>query len=245
MRKHNRWEIDTIDLTTKKHDEDKQVEISGVKAFVKRHWKKSLVILGVMYLIVVLFGVFSARYYYDENGNRRLYRLTFADMQLQDDYDTLSNQLNSIREILTDVAIVDIHLANGKYTNYEAASLYSEILDGQLDVLIPKINSMNLQKAQEPIRETMESLLSYDLALYLQNISAGLKSGDANTVQSALEYREKALKTYDILEESLKAISEKLKLNDNAYYTWDLYESAKRKDSSAVFVEKGDESDEQ
>lgn len=245
MRKHDRWEIDTIDLTTKRYQEEKQEEQSGVKAFAKRHWKKSLIILGVVYLIVVLFGVFSARYYYDENGNRRLYRLTFADMQLQDDYDTLTNQLSSIRGILTDVAIVDIHLANGKYTNYEAATLYSEILDGQLDVLIPKINSMNLQKAQEPIRETMESLLSYDLALYLQNITAGLKSGDAKTVQTALEYREKSLKTYQILEDSIKAISDDLKLNDNAYYAWELYEAAKKKDSSAVIVVQEDKSNEQ
>ena len=103
---------------------------------------------------------------------------------------------------------------NGKYTNYEAATLYSEILDGQLDVLIPKINSMNLQKKQEPIRETMESLLSYDLALYLQNISAGLKSGDAKTVQTALEYRKKSLKTYQVLEDRIKAISDDLRLNE-------------------------------
>lgn len=245
MRKRDRWEIDTIDLTTKKAEDVQQDQASGIKEFVKRHWKKSLIILGVAYLIVVLFGVFSARYYYDENGNRRLYRLTFADMQLQDDYDVLTEQMNSVRSILTDVAIVDIHLANGKYTNYEAATMYSEILDGQLDALIPKVTSMNLQRKQEPIRETMESLLSYDLALYLQNITAGLKSGDAKTVQAALEYREKALKTYDILEESLKAISDNLKLNDDAYYAWDLYESAKRKDGSAVFVVKGDESDDQ
>lgn len=245
MRRRDRWEIETIDLTTKRYEEDKQVETSGVKAIVKRHWKKSLIILGVIYLVVVLFGVFSARYYYDENGNRRLYRLTFADMQLQDDYDTLSDQLTSIRGILTDVAIVDIHLANGKYTNYEAATLYSEILNGQLDVLIPKINSMNLQKAQEPIRETMESLLSYDLALYLQNITAGLKSGDAKTVQTALEYREKSLKTYQILEDSIRAISDDLKLNDDAYYAWELYEAAKKKDSSAVIVVQEDKSNEQ
>lgn len=245
MRKRDRWQIDTIDLSSPKAEDVKKDEQSGIKAFVKRHWKKTLIILGVLYLVVVVFGIFSARYYYDENGNRRLYPLTFADMQLQDDYDTLTDQLSAVRVILTDVTIVDIHLANSKYTNYEAATLYSEILNGQLDVLIPKINSMNLQKAQEPIRETMESLLSYDLALYLQNISTGLKSGDATTVQKALEYREKALKTYEILEENIKAISNDLKLNDGAYYEWDVYEAAKKKDSSAVFVVKGADNHEQ
>ena len=91
----------------------------------------------------------------------------------------------------------------------------------------------------------MESLLSYDLALYLQNITAGLKSGDAKTVQTALEYREKLLKTYQILEDSIRAISDDLKLNDDAYYAWELYEAAKKKDSSAVIVVQEDKSNEQ
>ncbi len=242
MRKrHERWDIDTIDMTTQKTEERPTDEIGGIKGFFKKHWKKALILLGAVYLLVVLFGLFTVRYYYDEDGNRRLYRLTFADMQLEDDYDTLTEQLNSVRALLTDTAIVDIHLANGKYTNYEAATMYTEILDEQLDVLIPKINSMNLQKEQEPIRETMESLLSYDLALYLQNITSGLKSGDAATVKTALQYREKALATYEILEDSIEAISEKLKLNDDAYYAWDVYEAAKKRDSSAVYIVKGDD----
>ncbi len=244
-RKRERWDIETIDMTTQKPQEQTAEEPGAIKNFFKKHWKKALIILGAIYLLVVLFGLFTVRYYYDENGNRRLYRLTFADMQLQDDYDTLTEQLNSVRVLFADTAIVDIHLANGKYTNYEAATMYTEILDEQLDVLIPKINSMNLQKEQEPIRETMESLLSYDLALYLQNITSGLKSGDAATVKTALQYREKALATYEILESSIKGISEKLKLNDDAYYAWDVYEAAKKKDSSAVFEVKGDDGLEQ
>ena len=102
MRKRDRWQIDTIDLSTQKAEDVKKDEQSGIKAFVKRHWKKTLIILGVLYLVVVLFGIFSARYYYDENGNRRLYPLTFSDMQLQDDYDTLTDQLSAVRVILTD-----------------------------------------------------------------------------------------------------------------------------------------------
>lgn len=245
MKRRDRWDIDTIDLTTKSSDKSDEKEQTGIQKFVKRHWKRALIVLGAVYLLVVLFGLFSVRYYYDENGDRRLYRLTFSDMQLQDDYDILKEQLGTIREILADTAIVDIHLANGKYTNYEAATLYSEILDGQLDVLIPKINSMSLQKKQEPIRETMESLLSYDLALYLQNITAGLKSGDATTVQTALQYREKALKTYEILESDMQKIADSLKLNEKAYYGWDIYEAAKKKDSTAVFVVKEETDNEQ
>ena len=244
MRKNDRWNIDTIDLTTKKDPAEQQKDESCFVRVVKKYWKPVVIVIAALYLITVFFGITSMRYYYDEDGNRRLYRLTFSDMQLQDDYDSLTDQLDEIRGLLVDVAIVDIHLANGKYTNYEAATLYTSLLDEKLDVMIPKVNSMNLQNEQEPIRETMESLLSYDLALYLQNISSGLKSGEGTTVSTALQYREKWLKTYEILESDIEKISEKLKLNDEKYYDWDIYESAKKKDGSAVLITGTEESNE-
>lgn len=244
MRKRDRWNIDTIDLTTQRQQPEQKKDESRAVGFIKCHWKHALIILGVLYLITVVFGIASMRYYYDEDGNRRLYRLTFSDMQLQDDYDVLTEQLDDVRKLMVDVAIVDIHLANGKYTNYEAATLYTSVLDDKLDVMIPKVTSMNLQNEQEPIRETMESLLSYDLALYLQNISSGLKSGDATTVNTALQYREKWLKTYEILEADIMKLSEKLKLNDEKYYEWDLYKAVEKKDSSAVLIPRTEDANE-
>lgn len=244
MKKRDRWNIETIDLTTHKEQPKQEKDESRFVKVVKKYWKPVLIVIAVLYLITVFFGIASMRYYYDEDGNRRIYRLTFSDLQLQDDYDALTNQLDDIRGLLADVAIVDIHLANGKYTNYEAATLYTSLLDEKLDVMIPKVNSMNLQNEQEPIRETMESLLSYDLALYLQNILSGLKSGDGATVNTALQYREKWLKTYEILEGDLQKISDKLKLNDEKYYAWDMYEAAKKKDGSAVLIPQTEESHE-
>lgn len=240
MKKRDRWNIETIDLTTQKEKPPAEKEESKFLRFVKRYWKRALIVLGVMYLIAVVFGIASMRYYYDEDGNRRLYRLTFSDMQLQDDYDVLTEQLDEIRGLLVDVAIVDIHFANEKYTNYEAATIYTSLLDKRLDVMIPKVNSMNLQNEQEPIRETMESLLSYDLALYLQNISSGLKSGEGTAISTALQYREKWLKTYKILEGDIMKISQKLKLDDDKYYEWELYRAVEKKDPSAVLITKED-----
>lgn len=240
MKKRDRWNIETIDLTTQKEKPSAEKEESKFLRFVKRYWKRALIVLGVMYLIAVVFGIASMRYYYDEDGNRRLYRLTFSDMQLQDDYDVLTEQLDEIRSLLVDVAIVDIHFANEKYTNYEAATIYTSLLDERLDVMIPKVNSMNLQNEQEPIRETMESLLSYDLALYLQNISSGLKSGEGTAISTALQYREKWLKTYKILEGDIMKISQKLKLDDDKYYEWELYRAVEKKDPSAVLITKED-----
>ena len=245
MRKRERWNIDTIDLTEGKPQKTDEKNDSPVKSFVKKHWKKALLILGIAYLIVLIFGFASTRYYTDEDGNRRAYRLSFSDMELQDDYRVLRDQLTDIRDLLSDIAVVDIHLANGTYTDFEASTLYIELLDEKLDVMIPKISAMNLQKEQEPIREAMESILSYDLALYLQNISKALKSGDTATAQTALTYRASALKTYEVIENEMKAIAEKLKLETGSYYEWELYKAAEKKDSGAVLKTGKEETSEQ
>ena len=97
---------------------------------------------------------------------------------------------------------------------------------------------MNLQEDQEPIREEIISLLSYDLAIYLQNISKGLSSGDSVTVNAALAYRERALQTYEIIEADIRKIAERLKISDEDYYAWELSEAVKEKDSTAVLGEK-------
>ena len=113
MRKRERWNIDTIDLTEGRPQKAEEKHDNPVKSFAKKHWKKALLILGIAYLIVLIFGIASTRYYTDENGNRRAYRLTFSDMELQDDYRVLKEQLTDIRDLLSDIAVVDVHLANG------------------------------------------------------------------------------------------------------------------------------------
>lgn len=241
MRRRDRWSIDTIDLTTRPQQEEK----SGNRftRWIKRNYKKIFIVIGVLYAIALLFGIFSTRFYYDENGNRRAYMMTFSDLKAQDDYNALTEKMTAIRELLTDITIIDIHVANGDYGNYEAATYYTSILDGELDVLIPKISAMNVQDEQKTIQGEMESILSYDLALYLQNMAAGLKSGSNETVSTALSYRDKAFATYEIIENDLKALSERIKMNDESYYKWLLQDAVVAKDKSAVLAGNGENKD--
>ena len=54
MRKRERWNIDTIDLTEGKPQKTDEKIDRPVKSFVKKHWKKALLILGIAYLIVLI-----------------------------------------------------------------------------------------------------------------------------------------------------------------------------------------------
>ncbi len=237
MKKRDRWSVDTIDLTTKPKEEKSRKKI--ISWFMDNK-KQILIVVGVMYLLILLFGIFTTRFYTDENGERRAYQLSFSDLRAQDDYNALTDKMSDIRSLLTDITIIDIHVANGDYGNYEAATYYTDILNEQLDVLIPKISAMNLQDEQKTIQEEMENILSYDLALYLQNMATGLKNGSNETVSTALAYRDKALTTYELIESDLKLVSDRLKMNDSSYYNWVLKDAVAAKDKTAVLAEKGE-----
>lgn len=234
MKKSN-WDIDYIDMrTAPSRNETKK----GFFNWLKRNWKKLLAIIIVFYLLIVCYGVLTTRFYENDAGEKVAYRMSFSDLKKQDDYKDLKVKLTDIRNLLRDITIVDIHLANGDYTNYEAATLYTKILDERLDVLIPKVNSMNLEDEQASIQNELESILSYDLALYLQNIAKGLQSGSTATVQTALAYREKAMSTYQIIESDIKGIAESLKIKDKEFYEWTLNSAVLEKDETAILRQK-------
>ena len=240
--KRSKWDIAHIDMRTAPVKKEKE---KGFLKWLKRNWKRILIINIVIYLLIVGYGVLTTRFYENEAGEKVAYRMSFSDLKKQDDYKDLKVKLTDIRNLLRDITIVDIHLANGEYTNYEAATLYTKILDEKLDVLIPKVNSMNLEDEQASIQKELESILSYDLALYLQNIAKGLQSGSTATVQTALAYREKALSTYQIIESDIKEIAESLKIKDTEYYEWTLNSAVLEKDETAILRQKEGNENEQ
>lgn len=233
--KRSKWDIAHIDMRTAPVKKEKE---KGFFKWLKRNWKRILIVNIIIYLLIIGYGALTTRFYENEAGEKVAYRMSFSDLKKQYDYKDLKVKLIDIRNLLRDITIVDIHLANGEYTNYEAATLYTKILDEKLDVLIPKVNSMNLEDEQASIQKELESILSYDLALYLQNIAKGLQSGSTATVQTALAYREKSLSTYQIIESDIKEIAESLKIKDTEFYEWTLNSAVLEKDETAILRQK-------
>ena len=234
--KRTKWDIAHIDMRTAPVKKDKE---KGFFKWLKRNWKRILIINLVIYLLIVGYGVLTTRFYENEAGEKVAYRMSFSDLKKQDDYKDLKVKLTDIRNLLRDITIVDIHLANGEYTNYEAATLYTKILNEKLDVQIPKVKSMNLEDEQASIQKELESILSYDLPLYLQNITKGLQRGNTATVQTALAYREKALQTYQIIETDIKNIAESLRIKDEEFYEWTLNSAVLKEDETAILKTTG------
>lgn len=237
MRKHNRWDIDTIDISEGYKVQTKKIKRRNLSCWIKDNWRVIIIFISLGYLIFITAGLAATRFYKDESGTRQAYKLTLDNLKEKDGYTELKDKLTDIRNLLVDVTVVDIHLSNSDISNYDAATLYTEILNNELDVLIPKISSLSVSDSLKTVREAMESLLSYDLALYLQNISAALKSGDSNVAQTALSSREKALETYEIIVDYMKDAAERLKIKEKDFYDWKLYDAVIQKDKTAIFKE--------
>ena len=159
-------------------------------------------------------------------------------MAVRDDYRTLLKQYESIENLVVDITVVDIHLANEDITEMEAATQYSTILDDRLDVMIPKITAMELGDEQIVLQQSMETLLSNDIAVHLQKIIEGLKTGNTDSVNTALIWREKSLAAFDTIRADMANLCDRAKADSTFIREWNLSDRALEKDASAYLKTK-------
>lgn len=240
MRKE--WNIETVDITPVAPQKQEENVPLTKKDKIKRFFKKNRrrIFLGVLcsYFVFVLFSMLVSDYYIDENGIRQPIVLSFEYLAVRDDYRTLLKQYKAIEELVVDITVVDIHLANEDVTEMEAATQYSTILDDRLDVMIPKITAMELGDEQIVLQQSMETLLSNDIAVYLQKIIEGLKTGNADSVNTALVWREKSLAAFDVIRSDMANICDRAKADSTFIREWNLSDRALEKDASAYLKTK-------
>ena len=240
MRKE--WNIETVDITPVAPQKQEENVPLTKKDKIKRFFKKNRrrIFLGVLcsYFVFVLFSMLVSEYYIDENGIRQPIVLSFEYLAVRDDYRTLLKQYKAIEELVVDITVVDIHLANEDVTEMEAATQYSTILDDRLDVMIPKITAMELGDEQIVLQQSMETLLSNDIAVYLQKIIEGLKTGNADSVNTALVWREKSLAAFDVIRSDMANLCDRAKADSTFIREWNLSDRALEKDASAYLKTK-------
>jgi len=239
MRKE--WNIETVNITPPapkpKAEEVQPVKGNRFVRIVKKHWLKTLLITLCVYVAFFLFSMLVSDYYIDENGVRQPIVLSFDYLADREDYKALRTHYDEISDLIVDITIVDIHLANEDITAMEAATLYSAILNEQVDIMIPKITAMELGDEQIVLQESMESLLSNDIAVYLQKMIDGLKTGSTDSINTALVWREKFLSSFDVIRGDMANLSQRIKVDAADITKWNLSEEALKKDATAYLKE--------
>ena len=200
---------------------------------IKNNVLKIVACILCIYMVFLIVGAITTNYYIDKDtGTRQPVFVTYTDVANKTDYNNLKKEISQLRTILVDVRIIEIKYNNGDMDASDAASRYNQQLS-KIDVIIPKLQALNVETSQASIKESLLSCYKNYLAGYLQEMYKGLTASDATAVNSALVYREYMLNTYFDSENSLKTLGEKLKLNDG-FFEWELDKAAAEKDPTAV-----------
>ncbi len=239
MRKE--WNIETINITPPvprpKTEEIRSVKENRFIRFVKKHWLKALLITLCIYFSFFLFAMLISDYYIDENGVRQPIVLSMDYLEDREDYRELRKQYDAIAGIVVDITIIDIHLANEDITAMDAATQYAAVLDEQVDIMIPKITAMELGDEQAVLQQSMETILSNDIAVYLQKMIDGLKTGNADSINTAMVWRDKFLSLFTVIRGDMANLCERIKSDSTDLRGWNLSDEVLKKDASAYLKE--------
>ena len=234
------WNIEIVDITPAAPNPEKEkpaTKREKLHRFVKRHWLKSLLLLLCGYLLFFIFGMLVSDYYIDENGVRQPIVLSFDYMKEREDYRQLRQHYDAISDLIIDITVIDIHLANEDITNMEAATQYTALLNEKVDIMIPKITAMELSDDQVVLQKSMETLLSNDIAVYLQKMIEGVKTGNPDSIKTGLTWRDKFLSSFDVIRNDMILLCGRVKADSTDIKDWNLSDEALKRDASAYLKE--------
>jgi len=239
MRKE--WNIETVNITPPAPKPPRE-KLSAAKdgkmaRFIKKHWLKSLLIALCAYFAFFLFGMLVSDYYVDENGIRQPIVLSFDYLEDREAYMELRSHYDAIEDLVVDITVIDIHLANEDITEMEAATQYTALLNKRVDIMIPKITAMELSDEQVVLQQSMETLLSNDIAVYLQKMVDGLKTGSTDSISTATVWRDKFLSSFHMIRSDMANLCERVRFDSMELREWKLGDEVLKKDPSAFLRE--------
>lgn len=88
--------------------------------------------------------------------------------------------------------------------------------------MIPKITALEVGEEQAVIQESLQTLLSNDVAIYLQKMMEGLRSGNSASIESALTWRDKAFSSFEALRGDMANFARRVKMDYQSIENWSL-----------------------
>jgi len=80
-------------------------------------------------------------------------------------------------------------------------------------------------------------LLSNDIAVYLQKMIDGLKTGNTDSIHTALIWRDKFLASFDVIRSDMTSLCKRVKKDATVLTEWNLSEEALKRDATAYLKE--------
>lgn len=139
-----------------------------------------------LYMALLIYGSLITDYVYDDSGLPVPREMSMEYLAKNDEYTSLLIQYAKIQDIYERILRLNFDFAQQTKSSAVLAQGYNAILN-EIDVLIPKVRGVEVRYSQSAL-DMMVSWLSYDAALFLQNIAVGLTQGNSEKIALANEY---------------------------------------------------------
>ncbi|MBR5356618.1 MAG: hypothetical protein IK121_06835, partial [Lachnospiraceae bacterium] len=200
MRKQKNYDNEIVvlgDSTSPEQPQKEESKLSAVANTSKRTARKNgsmfvkvFLILCIVYIFYLILGILTTEFYTDKDGKKKAVKGDIETLEDREDYDNLTDYISQVRDIMRDITIIDIKTANEEISYGQAAVQYESILNDQVDLIIPRLKTVNVQTRNEHIKQDIQIIFSNDIAFYLQLMVKGLKAQDMTSVNEAVKWKE-------------------------------------------------------
>ena len=245
MKKQKNYDNEIVvlgnDTSKPEQSQNEESQISAVTSIGKHTVRKNgsmfvkvLLILCIVYVLYLILGILSTEFYTDKDGKKKAVKGNIETLEDREDYDNLTDYISQVRDIMRDITIIDIKTANEEISYGQASVQYESILNDQVDFIIPRLKTVNVQTRNEHIKQDIQIIFSNDIAFYLQLMVKGLKAQDMASVNEAAKWKESMMQTYDSIDRNIRELAEKLHREESDFFNWELEKAVTNKDKSAV-----------
>lgn len=204
---------------------------------------KGLLIFCIIYILYLVLGILTTEFYTDKDGKKVAVKGDIKTLEDREDFDNLTDYITQVRDIMRDITIIDIKTANEDISYGQAAVQYETILNDRVDVIIPRLKTVNVQTRSEHIKQDVQIILSNDIAFYLQMMVKGLKAQDMASINEAAKWKESMMQTYNSINKNITELAESIHREDSEFFKWELEKAVTEKDSSAILKVSEDSSE--
>lgn len=190
------------------------------KSRIKTKIFNAVMITACVYVIFLIYGVFCTNYQYNDQGNVAPVVLSVKEIKALKNYDTILVQYENCRVLYEKVLQLDYRLGLGVEDPLTLAPEYEKLLEEVNDLTV-KTDALVVDSRYDTIKLMLVNWVKTDTAIYLQKISSGISSNNADDAATALQYKTIMYDDFALISQNMVTIGENIEgANTNGIKKW-------------------------
>ena len=167
----------------------------------------ALMIVGCLYLIFLIYGVFCTNYAYNDAGEVAPVVLSVDEIREKRNFDVIKVQYENLRALYEEVIHLDYRLGQGVENPLTLAPEYEALLDTVNDLTV-KTDALDVETKYDALKNMMLTWVKEYIAYYLQFVSKGISSNSKSDMEDALKYRDISEQYFALITQNIVTIGD-------------------------------------